>query len=407
MAVLGNRATGLLDMAIEAFRDRSMPNEQLAPTAPGQGTVLAQPPVVQVAPQRVATIETNPELNQAPSMPLGEGVRMTPEMSSDADMARLAEEANKAVSAVQANPEIANDPSFMDYVKRFFGDRERMVKLALAFNTMRLTPDQGLAATLGSELKGIREQKLIDSRSNATLKALRDAGVPEKDLQVLAQDPAILREYAKKFFAKQLGTVPAEQQAFEELIKDMSPADQEKARRIKAGLDPRAGSQFALTLEELFARSAAQAGGQVKGKTEEERAQEQVMKNRTWNLWTNAARELEQDLLGTSTGFGFGMVPAMFESQQLADAAVSRMAPILKNIFRESGEGVFTDQDQALLLGMIPDRGTSPAAVRKIMQSINMMVALKLNQPVDIQAPQSAPTGGAVLRFDAQGNPIQ
>ena len=393
-------------MAIEAFRNQSMPNQQLAPTVPGQDTVLKPVQTVQMpAPQQVATIQTNPELNQMPTMPTGQGVRMTPEMASDADMTRLAEEASRVVQKVQEQPEIQEQPGFMDYVKNYFGNRENMVKLAMAFNTMRLQPDQGLAAALGAELKDIRTRGVIDARANATLKALRDAGVPEKDLQILAQDPAILKEYAKKFFAKQLGSLPAEQQAFENLIASMSPEDQEKARRIKAGLDPRAGSQFALGLDELFARSAAQAGGRVKGTTEEERTQEQVMKNRTWNMWSTQMNTLEKDLLGTETGFFAGLLPAITDNQQLADAAVAGMAPILKNIFRESGEGVFTDQDQALLLAMIPDRGSNAEVIARQIQNINMIVAQKLNQPLPAQG--GGTTGGQVLRFDAQGNPIQ
>jgi hypothetical protein len=421
VAVLGNRATGLLDMAIEAFRDKEM-GQQLAPTAPGLNTVMRQPTTVQVNPPQVATIETNPALNQMASMPLGQGVRATPQMMQQrtpkmplgegvrrpgADvmgMEKLAEDANKVVTAIQKNPELEQNPTFMDKVNEYFGNRENMVRLAMAFNTMRLTPDQGLAASLGAELKDLRAQKLAKTRGNATLEALRKAGVPEKDLQVLTNDPELLKKYAIEFFKKQLGTVPAEQQAFENLIAGMSEEDQEKARRIKAGLDPRAGSQFALSLEELFARSAAQAGGQVKGKTEEERTQEQVLKDRTWNMWGNALKTLEESLLGTSTGFVSGLLPAVTTSQQLADQSIAMMAPTLKNIFRESGEGVFTDQDQALLLAMIPNRGSNPEVIAQALRNIDNIVRIKLNQPEPIPMPNG---GSQVLRFDAQGNPIQ
>ena len=57
--------------------------------------------------------------------------------------------------------------------------------------------------------------------------------------------------------------VPADQQSFEALIENMSPEDQKKARRIKAGLDPRAGQsaqeRIALDkeLQDLVAASEA------------------------------------------------------------------------------------------------------------------------------------------------------
>jgi len=319
-------------------------------------------------------------------------------------MMKKAEAASKVVDRIKQQPELEQNPSFRKMASDFFGNRENMLRLALAFNTMRLQPDQGLASVIGSELKDIREQTRITAASNATLKALRDAGVPEKDLAVLAKDPAILKEYAKKYFAKQLGVLPAEQQAFEDLIKDMSPEDQEKARRIKAGLDPRAGSQFALSLEEVFARAAAQAGGGEKGKSEEKRKQEQVIKDRTWNMWTGAVQNLEKNLLGTTTGFFAGLLPAISDDQQLADQAIAQMAPTLKNIFREAGEGVFTDKDQELLLAMIPDRQTNPAVVAQAIKSINDIVRIKLNQPEPMPAINGVQP--KILRFDKEGNPI-
>ena len=187
MAVLGNRGTGLLEMAIEAFKDQSIPNQQLAPTVPGQNAVLRAPQTVQMpAPQQVATIQTNPELNQMPTMPLGQGVRATPQMIEQrtpsmgigqgvlrpgadvSGMEKLAEDASKVVAEIQKNPQIEQDPGFMDQVKGYFGNRENMVKLALAFNSMRLTPDTGLASALGQELKDIRATSRTQDQRNRT-----------------------------------------------------------------------------------------------------------------------------------------------------------------------------------------------------------------------------------------------
>lgn len=220
MAVLGNRATGLLDMAIEAFKNqgqelqtppmaspapmgstplqRAMGRQEVAVSMPegrvmssttpeGQMYLASTTPQVQQAlrgtqpvqertatmniPQ-VATVQTNPSLNQEPSMQLGEGVyRPGADVSG---MEKLAEDASKVVTAIQKNPELEKDPTFMDQVKGYFGNRENMVKLALAFNTMRLTPDTGLASALSAELKDLRAQ----SKNNATISKLALSGNP-------------------------------------------------------------------------------------------------------------------------------------------------------------------------------------------------------------------------------------
>ena len=69
---------------------------------------------------------------------------------------------------------------FFDSAGKFFsdlfGDEERMTRLALAFNSMRYQPDQGLATVLGKRLESLSEQrdrqKIAGSTGNATMKML-------------------------------------------------------------------------------------------------------------------------------------------------------------------------------------------------------------------------------------------
>jgi len=58
------------------------------------------------------------------------------------------------------------------FFKSLFQDRERMLYLALAFNTMRLDPDDALAGTIKSELKDLRKNK-GSTINNAWLKKHR------------------------------------------------------------------------------------------------------------------------------------------------------------------------------------------------------------------------------------------
>jgi hypothetical protein len=71
-----------------------------------------------------------------------------------------------------------DDGGFFDNVGGFltdlFGDEERMTRMALAFNSMRLQPDQGLAQVLGKRLELLGTRK----KANATAAALRAKGTP-------------------------------------------------------------------------------------------------------------------------------------------------------------------------------------------------------------------------------------
>jgi len=129
------------------------------------------------APERTATV-TPPQVTAArPQMlepnrmigergPVGSGV-MQPGMDREKMIA-----AAKVAEVEAKNPELKADPSFQDRVKGFFGDREKMLGLALAFNSMRLNPDTGLATIIGSELKDIRDTRRIQATANRTADAL-------------------------------------------------------------------------------------------------------------------------------------------------------------------------------------------------------------------------------------------
>jgi len=98
----------------------------------------------------------------------GAGVRM--------NQTQLAEQAAKAVELERRNPGVATDPGFMKTVSDFFGDRENMLRLALAFNSMRYQPDSGLASVIGADLKDIRETGRLSKTSKAVADRLEAMG---------------------------------------------------------------------------------------------------------------------------------------------------------------------------------------------------------------------------------------
>ncbi len=119
-------------------------------------------------------------------------------------------------------------------------------------------------------------------------------------------------------------------------------------------------------------------GGPADAKTEKK----DVEIKRTVDMYVAARDGLMSGLEGTNTGSLSGRMPAMTSGQQVAEGGVAAMAPVLKQLFRVSGEGVFTDKDQALLLDMVPKR-TDNADARKLkMDNIDRIVSAKLGSPV-------------------------
>lgn len=84
----------------------------------------------------------------------------------------------------------------MGGIKDFTSDQDRMARMAMAFNTMRLTPDQGLHSVMADRLKHSRELKLLEKQSNATIEFLRKKGVPEEQIQAAATNPELLKSLA-------------------------------------------------------------------------------------------------------------------------------------------------------------------------------------------------------------------
>lgn len=96
------------------------------------------------------------------------------------------------------------------------------------------------------------------------------------------------------------------------------------------------------------------------------------------NLYEQAKQGLLSGLSGTATGPLIGKLPAITSSQQTAQGSVAAMAPVLKQLFRAAGEGVFTDKDQELLIQMIPTRETNPDARKAMLDNIDAIVRAKL-----------------------------
>lgn len=196
-----------------------------------------------------------------------------------------------------------------------------------------------------------------------------------------------------------------------ELIKQASSDDPvvAKSARIALGLDPRATGSAQQTIaergtaEEVAKVAETIEGGKEQGKlmaqlklepqvkaavqtaslaaqAEADSLAEKKSNDAAWKVYELGLTNLADSLGKTATGPGIGLLPALTSEAQTADGAVALMAPLLKQIFRTSGEGTFTDQDQKMLMAMVPTRSDSPEARKSKLSAIDSVIRAKLKQ---------------------------
>jgi hypothetical protein len=122
---------------------------------------------------------------------------------------------------------------------------------------------------------------------------------------------------------------------------------------------------------------------------------------KTWATYEQAKAGLLKGLSGTETGPLVGRIPAVTTAQQVGEGAVAAMAPVLKQIFRVSGEGTFTDKDQELLLRMVPTRTDTPESRQAKLENIDNIIKAKLGIQGNGAPRQGAASPGKVVDFSA------
>lgn len=121
-----------------------------------------------------------------------------------------------------------------------------------------------------------------------------------------------------------------------------------------------------------------QAGGSAQAQAGVEQQTANRQKQTALAQYEAAREGVVSGLAGTQTGPIVGRLPALTKEQQIAEGGVAALAPILKQVFRAAGEGVFTDRDQQLLLDMAPKRTDHPEAAAAKIRNIDAIVKAKL-----------------------------
>ena len=213
--MLGQRANGIIDTlqqiasggqtGIQPQQSPTYPSQQINPQAGSmmlESAAINNPFRMQSDPAGSMTPAGDRMMAQMQSSPaqLGSALAkptMPPEVQEKAQVAEAV--ARKAA----ANPEAAADPTFAEKVKGYFGNEENMLRLAMAFNTMRMEPDQQLGAYLGARLGKIQESKVSAAGAKDIASQLLKMGYPDYAKQVLA-NPNMAKDIYKQIIQKEL-----------------------------------------------------------------------------------------------------------------------------------------------------------------------------------------------------------
>lgn len=257
---------------------------------------------------------------------------------------------------------------------------------------------------------------ILESNRN-TIDQIGDASfTTDNAIAMLKQNPDQLKKLALDTYVMSGGKrddltgeggKTAAQSDWESMTEGFNTEEKEKAARIKAGLLPRATGSAAQTISELgnvekvaetesqisagkeAGKLSAQLEIQPKIKTAVETAAkaaasiadsaaEKNSNEVAYEVYETAMNGLSEALGVTDTGPFIGKIMPLTANQQISDGAIAAMAPVLKQMFRASGEGTFTDQDQKLLLDMVPTRTDLPEARAAKMKNIDAIIRAKL-----------------------------
>jgi len=174
---VGGAPTPLMPQSLRSQREPFRPAVNLGETsAVSPGVPAGAPTASMNIPQVVERQQTPDEMAlNMPRVPGSDMDIMAATQEAEAKMRDLGGKATQAALLEAKNENLKTDPTFQERIKGFFGDRGNMLRLALAFNSLRTTPDAGLTTMLTNELKDLR----TEGRAVNVAARLRQIGTPE------------------------------------------------------------------------------------------------------------------------------------------------------------------------------------------------------------------------------------
>ncbi len=250
----------------------------------------------------------------------------------------------------------------------------------------------------GHDIRSMDDATVADLTSQLARKYAGEAGIaPSPKLETLRGDGgSILQRDPTTGALKQI-VAPQKPDHFSEA---QAAADR-RAREAREHAERIAADQreFTAVQNDLKRKAATDL------KSEAANVKERVLakqNERAYEVYSTGIGGLIKGLSGSSTGPIAGRMPAFTANQQIADGAVAAMAPVLKQLFRSSGEGTFTDKDQEILMEMLPTRKDEPKARAAKMANIDAIVRAKLGIGAADGGGPVAGTGGANPQLPTQ-----
>lgn len=210
------------------------------------------------------------------------------------------------------------------------------------------------------------------------VKTLRNAGVFPDDPSHMLGGIGQSADIAKFEYWKQMNPNATPEQMREVYNKIIDP----QARAFASGIGAGAAK---IATEQGLTPTLANREQEItvaRGRGEQQVSSEANAKKNglAYQTYQTAIGQLEQAASQTATNPVAGLLPAVTANAQIMESAVSMMAPVLKEMFRQAGEGTFTDKDQELLLKMVPTRNEHPEAIKAKLGMIDNLVRAKLQQ---------------------------
>lgn len=226
-----------------------------------------------------------------------------------------------------------------------------------------------VAATI-KQIKDLAPEQQANALSGI-IKTMQQAGVyPQDPSQMMGQSTALGQNLALLDKARASGDKEREQL----ILRNMDPSE----RAFAQGAAKVATEQGLNPVYAEREQSKTLAG--ERGKQEADAEANAKKNSKAFGTYQAAIGQLEKAASQTTTNPVVGLMPAVTASAQIMEGSISMMAPVLKEMFRQAGEGTFTDKDQELLLKMVPSRSEHPEAIKAKLEMIDNLVRAKLQQ---------------------------
>lgn len=253
-------------------------------------------------------------------------------------------------------------------IQNYLADDENRARLAMGFNTMRMTPDQGLASALQSRIETSQAMKMLDAQANKTALALEQMGY-QNEADMVRSNPTLAKEVLQEVLKKRLGTSDVGIKTSEVMT------DPESGQQYVVKTDPNTGEVTRVNVEGAIGQTPQQ-------RLELERTGQVALADRQQAQTVGFAAFQSADRLGQSiqrlysaydasmTGGRSGIINQMLPAFDAATAELRSMANQLGiDVINSATFGALSSTELALALSTELDLALPPEQLQQQIES--------------------------------------